>query len=225
MAKRLTPEEKAARDQQRKLDKLAKREAELAARRAQWEVERQQAKASFELALTEKEKVAIAAVLGPTGHEQDPYKPDGQLRPVFANAFIGSLALQLANKGSLSPSQLSCVVREYDRKLEIARQGAAWPNIAEGDHVMALCTVLSIEKINLGIGAHPHALSGYCKIKMKSHYGRMFHLNTAARRFLDVAEMAMKEGIRVNVQGTARWISPDARIVVLDKKDLYFRPL
>jgi hypothetical protein len=85
--------------------------------------------------------------------------------------------------------------------------------------VAVLCKVQSIEqRPNTGFGIS-------FKIKLKSHYGRIFHINTAAKRFLSVAEEAKAEGSPVNVQGKAGWVSPDTRIVVLDKKGLYFQGL
>lgn len=219
MAKRLTPEEKVQRD----LDKKAKREAErlakIAARRAAFDAQRLAEKTAFEAGLSPKEKAAIASILVPTGQEQDPYQPAGVLRNVFENEFIESLFRQLTYRGSLSTAQLAVVVRQYDRKIEVEALVSNWPSIVEGDEVMVLCEVLAVEvRPNTGFGSS-------FKIKLKSHYGRIFHVNTNALRFLDVARQALNEKSRVNVQGKAGWVSPDSRVVVLDKKGLYFKPL
>jgi len=216
MAKRLTPEEKVARDLQRKLDKEAARQAKITAQRAAWDAQRKAERDAFEAGLTDHIKAAIATILVPVRQEQG---PDGAARDVYESEFIQSLATQLKSWGKLSPNQLASVVKQYDRKLETEKLVAVWPTIAEGGDVMVLCTVQSIEqRPNVGFGPS-------WKIKLKSHYGRSFHINTAAQRFLSVAEVALKEGSKVNVQGKAGWVSPDTRIVVLDKKGLYFQGL
>lgn len=217
MAKRLTPEEKAAREIQKKLDREAARVAKRAAQQAQWAAEALAKRAVFDAGLTEQEREAIAAVLVPSGKCMD-YNLGVEV-PTYENEFIESLAMNLKKWGSLSPAQLAPIVRAHTRMLEATKLRAQWPAIAEGDEVAVLCKVLAIqERPNSGFGRS-------WKIKMRSHYGRIFHINTAAQRFLNVAEQALKEEMRVNVQGRAGWVSPDTRVVVLDKKQLYFQGL
>lgn len=219
MAKTLTPAEKL----QRKLDnaakKLAARDARHAALRAQWAAEDLAKRQAFEASLSQQEKDAIARILVPKEMVQDPYKPEGVMKPVFDNDFIESLYNQLQSRGHLSPAQMSSVVRQYERLIETESLVANWPAIAEGDEVMVLCKVIGVEqRPNTGFGPS-------WKIKMKSHYGRIFQINTAAERFLSVARAALEEQLPMNVQGKAGWVSPDTRIVVLDKKGLYFKGL
>lgn len=219
MAKRLTPEEKL----QRKLDnaakKVAEREARHAALRAQWAAEDLAKRQAFDASLSEKEKAALARILQPKEMVQDPYRPEGVLKAVFDNDFIESLYNQLKSRGHLSPNQLSVVVKQYDRLIETEQLVVSWPTIEEGSDVMVLCNVTAVEqRPNTGFGPS-------WKIRLRSHYGRLFQINTAAERFLSVAREALKDNLKVNVQGKAGWVSPDTRIVVLDKKGLYFKGL
>jgi hypothetical protein len=219
MAKRLTPEEKL----QRKLDnaakKVAEREARHAALRAQWAAEDLAKRQAFDASLSQKEKDALARILVPKEMVQDPYRPEGELKAVFDNDFIESLYNQLKSRGHLSPAQVASVVRQYDRLIETEQLVVNWPSIAEGQEVAVLCKVTAVEqRPNTGFGIS-------FKIKLKSHYGRTFHVNTNAQRFLTVAREALESQLPVNVQGKAGWVSPDSRIVVLDKKGLYFQGL
>jgi hypothetical protein len=216
MAKKLTPEERAQRDLDRKAAKIAEREAKRAAQVAQWAAEKQLIKDQFEAGLTEKEKLAIYRVLNTSKTKVDHL---GQTVPDFGNDFIESLSQQYISRGYLSPAQLMNVVKTYDRLVETEEQVKVWPSIAEGDDVMVLCTVTAVDqRPNAGFGPS-------WKIKLRSHYGRLFQINTAAARFLSVAREALKDNLKVNVQGKAGWVSPDTKIVVLDKKGLYFKGL
>jgi hypothetical protein len=216
MAKKLTPEERAQRDLDRKAAKIAEREAKRAAQVAQWAAEKQLIKDQFEAGLTEKDKLAIYRVLHTSKTKVDPF---GQTVPDFGNDFIESLSQQYISRGHLSPAQLMNVVKTYDRMVETEEQVKVWPSIAEGDDVMVLCTVTAVDqRPNTGFGPS-------WKIKLRSHYGRLFQINTAAARFLSVAREALKDNLKVNVQGKAGWVSPDTKIVVLDKKGLYFKGL
>lgn len=219
MAKRLTPEEKAQRELDKAAKKVAGRAAKIAARQAQWEAERQLAITTFQAGLSQKDKDAIARILVPKEMVQDPYRPEGVLKAIFDNEFIESLYNQLQSRGHLSAAQLAAVVRQYDRLVETETLVANWPSIHEGQEVAVLCKVTAVEqRPNTGFGLS-------FKIKLKSHYGRTFHVNTNAQRFLTVAREALESQLPVNVQGKAGWVSPDGRIVVLDKKGLYFQGL
>jgi hypothetical protein len=216
MAKKLTPEEKL----QRKLDnaakKVAEREARHTALRAQWAAEDLAKRQAFDAGLSEKEKLAIYRVLNTSKTKVNHL---GQTVPDFGNDFIESLSQQYISRGHLSPAQLMNVVKTYDRMVETEEQVKVWPTIEEGSDVMVLCNVMAVEqRPNTGYGPS-------WKIKLRSHYGRLFQINTAAERFLSVAREALKDNLKVNVQGKAGWVSPDTRIVVLDKKGLYFKGL
>ncbi len=219
MAKKLTPEEKTKREQDRASKAVADRRARIEARQAEFEAQRRAASATFQSKLSQKDKDAIARVLQPKEMVQDAYRPEGVLEPVFDNDFIKSLYDQLQSRGYLSPAQLATVIRQYDRMIETETLVANWPHIQEGTEVAVLCKVVAIEqRPDTGYGIS-------FKIKMVSHYGRTFHLNTNAKRFLTVAREAHKSQLSVNVQGKAGWVSPDTRIVILDKKGLYFQGL
>jgi hypothetical protein len=219
MAKRLTPEEKAQRELDKAAKKVADREARHAALRAQWAAEDLAKRQAFESTLSQKDKDALNRILQPKEMVQDPYRPEGVLKAVFDNDFIESLYTQYHSRGHLSVNQLAAVVKQYDRLIETEQLVRNWPGIHEGQEVAVLCKVTAVEqRPNTGFGIS-------FKIKLKSHYGRTFHVNTNAQRFLTVARTALEEQVPVNVQGKAGWVSPDGRIVVLDKKGLYFQGL
>lgn len=216
MAKRLTPEERAQRDNDRKAAKIAAREAAYKARQDQWEAERLAARQAFEAGLTDHVKSAIAAILKPSSTRHDPYT-DSDV-DVYDTEFIESLATQLKSRGILSPAQIAIVIKQYDKQLETAAQVAQWPHIEEGQKVAFLARIVSIEQRSNDYGP-------FWKVKLTAHYGRPFQVNTTAKKVLDVARKCLEEGIRLNVQGTIKWVAPDQKIAILTGRGLYFQEL
>lgn len=208
MAKRLTPEEKVARDLQRKLDKEAERQAKIAARQAAWEAQRQAERAAFETNLTEHQKLAISVMLAPIAST---CVVTGQPQDVYESEFIQSLASQLKAWGKLSPNQLAVVVKQYDRKIELAKQLETWPSVKEADRVEFLGKIKSLERRHNDYGY-------FTKIKIISHYGREFQVNTTSEKLIRISEAGLESGYPLCVRADVKWVSPDGRAVVLSNK-------
>jgi len=209
MRKRLTPEERAQRDLDRKAAAVAAKAAANAVRQAAWAAQKQASRDAFTASLTEHQAKALSVMLAPMRQEQDPLLPPGNVRPVYANGFIESLASQLRSCGYLSSNQVACAERQYTQKLELEEKLQVWPEIDEGDHVDFLGKVMSIEKRQHRDG------SPFIKIKLTAHYGREFQINTNSKKIIDRAIDAKEEGAPLAVSAKIKWMSSDKRIVVL----------
>jgi hypothetical protein len=209
MAKRLTPEERAQRDLDRKAAAVAAKAAAHASRQTAWAAQKQASRDAFTASLTEHQAKALSVILAPMRQEQDPYKPAGTMRDVYDGDFIESLANQLRSCGYLSPNQVACVERQYVKKLEIEEKLQIWPDIDEGHHVDFLGKVTSIEK------RQHRDVPPFIKIKLTAHYGREFQINTNSKKIIDRAIDAKEEGAPLAVSAKIKWMSSDKRIVVL----------
>lgn len=209
MAKRLTPEEKVARDLQRKLDRKAEQQAKIAARQAAWTAQRQAEQVAFEASLSEEQKLAISTILVPIGTKVDEFT--GQSRDVYESEFIQSLATQLQTWKRLSPAQVAIVVKQHKSKIELQKQLEAWPSVKEGDRVEFLGKVKSLEQRKNDYGC-------FTKIKIVSHYGREFQVNTTSEKLINIAHAGVESGYPLCVRADVKWVSPDGRAVVLSNK-------
>lgn len=213
MAKRLTPEEKL----QREADKKAKREADRLARnaerQAQWAAQQQATRDAFQAGLTDHQKAAIAAILVPLKHEQDPRQPDGVLRPVYKNEFIGSLASQLTDRGFLSANQLSCIVRSYDRQLAEAKARETIIPIELGS---TFETVIRFDSISIGYednGFGGTVLKATCRFVDKD--GRRFKFSTGSEKSIAALRVQQETNEPLILKAKVKWIAPNGIITVL----------
>jgi hypothetical protein len=207
MAQKLTPEERAQRAIDRKAAKLAEREAAFQARHAQWEAERQATQVDFEANLTETDKAAIATILVPHHFDDDNL-------PHFESEFIGSLYTQYQNKGYLSPGQLSTIVRQYNRKLEIAAMVATWPVLTTETVIKTMIKVKSMEQRQGDYG-------WFWKIVLLHKCGRQLHINTTSKKIQALATACIEDGeMLLIINATPKWISPDNRLAVLNTRGL-----
>jgi hypothetical protein len=215
MRTKLTPEEKAARDLQKKMERkekaAAERRAKIEAQAAAWKAEHEKRKLDFQQSLTDEARESLKLL------RPDTEKPDykGELTPAWSDAFIGDLAKQYEARGYLSPMQLDVLVKRLRREKETQALVAKWPEVKEGEIVKLLATVKSIEKVNGEWGPS-------WKVKLTAKYGRPFSFKTNNEKFLERARRFLESQDLVIVNGKVKWVSQDGKYAALTSQGLKF---
>jgi hypothetical protein len=217
MAKRLSPEEKAQRELERKAERLAELRAKAEAQAQAWRDENARRKAEFQANLTEEERESLA-FLQPIREEQHPYAPEGTMRKVYKTELIGNLASQFESRGYLSPNQLAVLVRQLRKEKETKALVAQWNAhevISVGMPVEIFGKVARVEK---RLGDHGY----FWKIRVVNHYGREYQFNTASKTILERATALLESQEPVCIDAKVKWISDDGRYCVLTSRGMKF---
>lgn len=217
MPKRLSPEEKAQRELDRKAKLLADRRAKAEARAQAWRDENTRRKADFEANLTEEERESLV-FLKPLREEPNPYGPEGSITKIYKDEFISSLANQLESRGYLSSNQVAVLVRQLRKEKETQALVTKWneqETIEVGKPVEIFGKVTKVEK-------HRGNYGFFWKIRVVNHYGREYQFKTGNQKIVEKAETLVTSQEPVCIDAKVKWISDNGRYCVLTSRGMKF---
>ncbi len=214
MRTKLTPEEKAARALEKKLERKAAKEAERRQKyleqKKKWEAEREARNQLFLSSMSVEDRADFEAAMEFPTTKEDPVNPSLKL---ITDTFLHDLQQRYKTWGSLSEKQRDAAIK----KIRNAREFAAWPTVNVGDTITEALEVLSIEEIsNNTFGDKAY------KLRLKAEYGRIFILYTSSMQHVEGAARLKENGDPVMVKAKVKWLAPDGAIAVLSARGMKF---
>lgn len=183
---------------------LQQKQADIIARQEAWKKQQEQRAIDFRASLSEQEWEDLQRVA------QNPNTP-----------WLESVIGQFKSSGYLSVNQVHPILERAQRERSLAAKATdgGWKELAVGDRARALCTILDATQESGDYG-------DFYRIRMQTHYGRMFILTTTREPWFQLAREKKEAGKKVYVNGKVKWVAPNkGGTVILTGKGMEFGEL